>query len=193
MSSDRVPIARAQRVAAELVEALEGTCDKIEIVGSLRGATADTTHVGDIEILCIPSWGTKTEARGSQRDMFADRREVSVNLLWEQVDYLVATGAIQQEPDPARRKWGAKYRTCRMDGIHVDIFTADARAWGSQMIIRTGPWEYSRRFVTELRRYGYRHDGGLVRRSDGEVVDVPTEGDAYALVKTAWRAPEERR
>ena len=52
MTKTRVPLARAQVVAAEVVALLAPACERIEIAGSVR---REKTDVGDIEIVCTPS------------------------------------------------------------------------------------------------------------------------------------------
>ena len=81
-------------------------------------------------------------------------------------------------------------------GYVLDLYRFDENNRGSIMLIRTGPAEFSRRFVMELRERGLRHEDGYVRSSAEPVGDAivpcPLEKDAFALAGMEWVEPEDR-
>ena len=79
----------------------------------------------------------------------------------------------------------------------LDLFVVKPPAtWGVIMLLRTGPADYSHRFVK------LRMDGGAMpfgwRVADGQLwrgstpLSTPEEADVYAALDLPWIAPEER-
>ncbi len=167
----RVAAAEAALVAAEMIEALAASCDRIEIAGSLRRGTPD---VGDIELVAVP--------RG----------------LWaidDTVARLVADGIVE------RLAGGARYTKLRhvASGLQIDLFTPSVDRFGLILLLRTGPAEYSRRFVTALRRIGLHVGNGELHRGGWgsacgacPVIEVPEESAVYAAAAWAFVAPDMR-
>lgn len=75
--------------------------------------------------------------------------------------------------------------------MKLDLFRFDVLNRGSIMLIRTGPWEFSRRFVVSLRRNGLVHERGYVRRN-GRVTGCPDEQTAFELAGMKYLEPEKR-
>lgn len=146
-------------------------CDQIHgeahIVGSVRRRMPD---VGDIEILLNRSAAVRLDVG---RDLFPGE--------WETIK-------------GGRSDW--KYWQLRhvQTGHVLDLYRFDHLNRGSQMIIRTGPADFSKRFVSCLRDRGYRHEGGYVRTDDGDkvLVSCSTEVIAFKLAAMECRAPEDR-
>jgi DNA polymerase/3'-5' exonuclease PolX len=183
------PRAQVLPVAKELLRLLAPSCERLEFAGSLR---RETKEVGDIELVGIPKIDERiTENPGFLFNPNAElSQKIKVNLLWEQLDVVAGRSYI---------KHGDKYRQFvrRVPGgepIKVDVFTATPENWGLIMVIRTGPWEFSRYVMTQLNRSGYKSDEGAVYvayRDEatgkltprGDPIPTPTEEDVFELAR----------
>jgi len=187
--SERIPLARARELAEDLRDRLSMACDRIVIAGSIRRGRET---VKDIELLAIP-----LQRREVTRDLFGKEEEVFHCRLWRLLDLAVAKpgSALKKHPPINGRAapWnGKKQRKLLWHDVPVDLFTATPSTWGSQLLIRTGPSDFSTRYVSLLKREGFRHAGGLILDGDGRQVEVYTEREAFAVIGWHWRQPSER-
>ena len=110
--------------------------------------------------------------------------------------------------------WGPKARYMTFEGVPIDLFTPEAERLGIILLIRTGPWGYSRRMVTPTGQttvVGY-HKGGrpilakglmpphmrvaegwLTYRTSGEKIPTPTEQSVYDLYGLPYVDPWSRQ
>lgn len=185
----RLSLTQARAAAAELVMALHPACERIEVAGSIRRGKAD---VGDIELVAVPRLVSAPEG------LFGEMR---ANLLTERVDHIIDTGSGFLANHPTDRKRGERYSKLWMAlrGIQVDLFSAAWDTFGLILLIRTGPADYSQRFVTKLRGRGLHvAKGELHRGSLGcgayvcEVVPTPYESDVYSAAGWDFVEPEDR-
>lgn len=141
------PLQTARNVADGIVESLKPYCDKIAVLGSIR---RERGEVGDIEILCIP------KTLPNPYDLF-DGGEIRYS------EFINTVNSMQKVKGDAEN--GKYFQRIHESGITVDIFTADAKNWGVQKMIRTGPWEYSKGMVTDIKEFGFRvADGGYLQK-----------------------------
>ena len=112
-------------IALEVVHILSKYVTRIEIAGSLRRKCAT---IGDIEIMAIPA---------RMVDLFGDETEKSLitTPILEGAVFIVHSG-------------GEKYKKLIYKGFQVDLFLQTPETWGMNMMIRTGPLNFSRRMVT---------------------------------------------
>lgn len=166
--------ADALKIAEGWVEGLKSVCERAEIAGSVRRGKDD---VKDIEIVAIP-------ILKAPRPVFGQKRVCKT--LLEQALYELEKN---RHIDPV--KGGEKYKQFWIlagGGIHaikMDLFLVTPPAqWGVQMVIRTGPAEFSRWCVTQESKGGALPDGycvaqGAVWRIDQvDVKGVPFEGES---------------
>lgn len=188
-SGARVSLADAQAVAYGLVAGLLPGCERVEVAGSIRRRRPD---VGDIELVAIPRI---TPVFG----LLGDEPIGEFNGLAEVRDGLIADGTLA--PHPTDPKLGPRYSKLLhpASGLQVDLFSARPETFGLILLIRTGPADYSRRFVTDIRRLGWHvakgelHRGGLGCGSYAcEVVPTPEERDVHATIGLPWVAPAAR-
>ena len=93
-----------------------------------------------------------------------------------------------------RKDWKYWQRRHVADGYVVDLYRFDDMNRGSITLIRTGPADFSRKFVTLLRGQGLRHHEGYVRSlDDGSLVRCDHERVAFAQAAMRWVDPEDRR
>jgi DNA polymerase/3'-5' exonuclease PolX len=178
-SARRIDLAGAQKLAAAVVAALSPGCDRIEIAGSIRRESPD---VGDIEIVAVPKL-----VEGARIDMFAPPPLVSV--LDAVLDTERKLGRIVAHP--TKPAMGERYKKLWLAraGVQLDLFVVSPPAeWGPIFAIRTGPAEYSRAAVIELRRQGLQCESGRILRGN-ETVPCPDEETFFRLAGLPWMEP----
>lgn len=90
--------------------------------------------------------------------------------------------------------WGDRYRKLVWKGVPVDLFTATPATWGAIFLIRTGPADFSERWVTAIKRHGLKMDGGQVLRvKTGQPLTVPDERTAFRCAGWRYIDPDQRR
>jgi DNA polymerase/3'-5' exonuclease PolX len=184
----RVPLDEAARMAEGFRDLFpESSYLRWEVAGSVRRRVST---VGDIEHVVIPRRGECTPDGA----MFP----VEADLVLAQLDSLLAEGRIEKAVYPdGKHRWGERYRGVMWHGVRHEVFIADAENWGSLLTIRTGPWEFSKRLVTQLYARGWHHEKGYVRylrgKCEGEVCPCPDEARFFEMAGEAWKAPEYRQ
>lgn len=164
----KYPIVVARALANEVMELLAPHCYRIEIAGSIRRGKEE---ISDIEIVAIP--------KPYQTGLFSDGIS-SVIDRWKKV------------------KGELEYGKCKYTqrilpfGIRLDLFFADETNWGNIMLIRTGDWEFSKKFVgILLPRNGYRQEGGYLKYKD-RVIPCPEERDMFSRAGIYYIEPKDR-
>ena len=187
----------ALQVANELVKYLGSTCSRIEIGGSVRRGKPE---VKDIEIVAIPDLRPVPPPRLEFGKPIPKKHETMLDaMLWE----MKQSGAIFMEKDGPRYK---KF-ILRDAGISVDLFLVLPPAqWGVQMVIRTGPFDFSHWLVTRKSKGGalpndYIVEDGVVGlrvknaknedSREGEI-EMPEEIDFLNFCGVGWIDPGKR-
>ena len=171
------------KLAHELATELSGSCQRIEVAGSVR---RKKEMCGDLELVCI-----------------ADGDKLN-----NQLNSWLASGRIRHvEAGPKRTKrWGEKQKSFNIeigDGpVQVDVFIQTVDRFAYTFLVRTGSSGFSNRIVTNV---GVRtHDGlpGLMpvqyKFKDcllyhrGNLCEVNDEADIFALFGMAYVEPELR-
>lgn len=190
-TSIRKPLADALKTAEEFQSLFDGCYERWEIAGSIRRRRSE---IGDVEHCVIPLYNHSIKA-------------VESNLLWLRLSELIneegslfATGQPLKwhiYPNGTMRR-GSKYRGVEFQDMLHEIFILDESNWGSQLVIRTGPADFSREMVIRLKyRDGkptlYQHSEGYVtEQRTGNYVHVPTEERFFELCGMRYVAPERR-
>ena len=193
----RVPLEIAQEIAAEVVELLSPSCERIEIAGSIR---REAPKVGDIEIVAIPMY------EAPPTDLFGDPVGDPYDLLNEQCLSHMQTGRFIPRLNKLGRKsigpklkW-LKFYTGRKDvpAIALDVYACTPEQWGVTLAIRTGDADFSRRLVTR-RSQGGLCPGYLVFRgwrvsssATRQPLDTPEESDVFKALGIAYVEPRFR-
>ncbi len=181
MSKISVKLSQAQDIARDLVKAFSPGCDRIEIAGSIR---RKKPRVGDIEIVCIPTW---------QRDLFGEVSIKAPTALDHILYDLVAAGRLLPS-----EKNGPKFKQFILpdiEGLHMDLFLTTPECWGVIYTIRTGPAEFNMKLVLQdwqggLLPKGHRIRGGRVLHHK-RTLATPEEKDLFELIG-GWIGPENR-
>ncbi len=161
----------AEKIAAEL----EHSCTRIQIAGSLR---RQKPEVGDIEIVAAPIF---------KKDLFG---VVSTDHMLNEFDYSTLGKLVKN---------GSKFKQVELnEGINLDLFIVTPPAeWGVQLLIRTGPADYSHRFVMPKTQGGMLHgwqkirDGAMWR--EDRKLPTPEEEDVYKFIDMPYLQPQERK
>lgn len=171
----KLPLAKAESIAETIVRKLSSRCLRIEIAGSIRRKKPE---VGDIEIIAEPY---------PTRDLFNNETYEPHEL--DEIDWTLYGRLV---------KGGHKYKQIELpNGINLDLFIVTPPAqWGVQFLIRTGPAEYSHKFVTA------RNQGGMLpsylKVKDGAIwhgenrIETPEEKDVFELIGIPFAEPENR-
>ena len=187
----RIPLAQAGRLAAEVVALLEPACERIEIAGTIRRGKPD---VGDLEILAMP-------IIEQGHDMFGEPNCAYINRLDTICTLLLRDHTFEPRRDVnGRGAFGERYKRLSYKGVALDLFSViEPAQWGVLYLIRTGPADFSHRFVTSrtaggmLPPWAQVADGAIRHRGTGEVYATPEEADVFALIGVEWIEPGDRQ
>lgn len=166
---------RAKAIAEEIMGLLDGSCERIEIAGSIRRHKWD---VGDIELLCIPNF-----------DGGADRLD-------RRIQGLIFQGILSYRLNKLGRKvYGPKNKLLRHvpSGIGVDIFSTTEECWPVSMVVRTGGKATNQRIAMAALERGYQFHayGSGFSTPDGDIV-CRSEREVFEAVGLPYREPWER-
>jgi len=191
MTKVALPLDEAGMRALELVDMLADACERIEVAGSIRRRAST---VGDVELVAVPRFEEVDEG-----DLWGTL--VPRSALAARVDALIADGTLALHPDDPKR--GLLYQKLWIvdPGVQLDLFTPPVPSFGLILLIRTGPADYSRQFVTDIKRARPPHHvaGGELHRGAHcwsvpcEAVPTPEEADVYAEVGRPFIDPWDRR
>lgn len=186
-----MPLEQALKIAEYYRDELAPYCERIEIAGSIRRKKSE---VGDIEMVAIPKFKSISEA----------------NLFGERGQYNALETVIQEAHQNGMGliKNGSRYKQLVLpknilgkgsnaDVIYMDLFIVlPPSQWGVQLLIRTGPAEFSKKAVTQRRIGGWLpsdcvvKDGQVLR--NGILIPMSEEEDFLALIGKPGLKPEER-
>lgn len=180
---------KAVIVAERLIGWLRPACERIEIAGSVRRGKPE---VKDIEIMAVP----KSEA---PKPVFG-QRQVFPRMIEQVLHNMEFTRGLVEPV-----KGGEKYKQFwllegKIHVIKVDLFLVTPPAqWGVQMVIRTGPAEFSQWMVTQRYKSGalpddyFVENGAVWDRTDASApIPMPEEKDFFELCGLEWMDPAKR-
>jgi DNA polymerase/3'-5' exonuclease PolX len=162
----RLALADADVLAADLLRQIDG---EAHVVGSVRRRKP---NVGDIELLVHVDAVVRIAVAGP---LLPGEYETVKGGSW-----------------PGWKFWQLRHRE---QGFQVDLYRFDGDNRGSLLLIRTGPAEFSQRFVQQLRQQGLYHEGGYIwgdSETNNSKVRCPSEAVAFQLAGMPWAEPERR-
>lgn len=157
----------ALEIAERIRQMLNPHCVRCEIAGSIRRKKPE---VKDIEIVIIP--------KPYETGLFANGIAPIVDQ-WQKVK-----GELGDQ---------CKY-TQRIlpEGIKLDLFFAERNNFGNIFLIRTGDWEFSKKFMgVLLPRKGYSSKDGWVHYGDNPIA-TPEEINLFERAGIQYIEPENR-
>jgi DNA polymerase (family 10) len=167
-----IPLAKAEKAAAQIIAALKPFCAQIEIAGSIRRRKQ---IVGDIDIVALPIDGQQQKLR----DRITEGKEVIQN--GPQNVYVRLTNGMELNVFIAHPE--AK-----------DFFTSTPTNWGSLLICRTGP----REFNIGLVEHAKTQPNGLAWNPyhgvycEGKWIASATEEQIFAALNLEFIPPQDR-
>jgi DNA polymerase/3'-5' exonuclease PolX len=179
-------------IARRMVERLRPACLRLEIAGGVRRGKAEP-H--DIEIVAVPDPTVLPRPRlefGKPPPVW--HRTMIEKIVAEMAD----EGSAYIKGD------GPKYKKLWLsDGIQLDLFLVTPPAtWGVQMVIRTGPADFSHWCVTRKSHggalpNGYRVENGAVWEGDTSnptqnLIGFEDEADFLRWLDLGWIEPGKR-
>lgn len=185
----RITHADALALAEEVLAIYDGTCERIEIAGSIR---RKKPTIGDIEICLIP----KFEER--EAGLFGDTEKI--NLQMERTKQLIEAEVLSvrlnKNGDKCPCGPGAQYLWYKE--FPLDIFGVIAPSqWGVIFAIRTGPEAFNRaKLVLTRMNGGILQTGQNIR--DGQLWDLgralvtPEESDLFEQIGHPFIPAEKR-
>jgi len=168
-------LSQAREIAGTLKSLLEGSCERIEIAGSIRRRK---WYVGDIELLCIPK--------------FMD----GVDLLDQALKGLLESRVLGYRRDKRGSiTYGLKNKLLWhvVGGIGVDIFSTTEECWPVSLVVRTGGKQTNIRISMAAQERGYQFHayGSGFTTPHGEIV-CRSEREVFETVGLPYRDPWER-
>lgn len=208
-SGKKVPLAQAQLVAIQALQLLtknpvpldvagaekvvrddpDAAVEDVLVVGSVRRGSPE---VGDVELVCLPR---VDKVPVGQADIFGNFPTEERSRLWTAFDAAVASGEIVKGS-----KNGPKFRQCSLDGVTIDLFTAEAGSFGHTVLVRTGGAMFSKLYMQVLKRLGLAsvdnrieaQTDGARKRFGGSVIPVRTEHDVFRVLGIPYLPPDRR-
>lgn len=190
----------AVAIAKRFVWLIEDTTDRLVVAGSLRRRLA---MIGHVEIVAVPTVETRTSVTA---DLFGETETaVEVDTLDLRLGALLKTDVVAKRCDRnGSPRWGPTLKYLTYDGARVDLFTPSAERFGWILMLRTGPYQFSKQLVvphgkrTNDGRPGLLpphliSEGGWLRyRTSREQIPTPDERAVFELFKLAYQEPWER-
>jgi hypothetical protein len=203
----RIPLAEADALVAEVLELLRPATEQIAVAGSIRRRRPE---VGDIEIVAIPRFDETQEPA----DLFGTMVTRSVNALDALCARLLVDGTFHGRLDKnGRQAIGSKYKRLLFRGFGLDLFCGTPENWGVLLAIRTGPATFAHAFVTNVGHMtrpayaGAEHkprpgllprgmrvgEGNQLWGPDGRLIETPTEAAFFEAIQQPCLDPWRRR
>lgn len=179
----------ALQVAVALRDALLGSVERIEIVGSLRRRKP---LVGDVELIYIP----RIEPRPNPASLFGE--PVETNIADDTLAGLLAAGALAKRLNAAGRAAYGQHNKLLVHtatGIPVDLFAASRENWHNYLVCRTGGAESNVAVASAAQRKGWKWHpyGPGFTGPAGEVHRVQSEREVFEFVGLPYLEPHLRR
>lgn len=162
--SRRIPLARALRVAREVLDFLEQgpPLERLTYAGSLRRAEPT---VGDIDVVCTSAQASDVVDRFTQ---------------WDRARAVLAEGP-------------TKGSIWLEDGLQIDLRVLPDHLYGNLLQHFTGSREHNIQLREHAVRKRLRvSENGILNLDSGEVITCSDEAGVYAALGMEWIAPELR-
>jgi DNA polymerase/3'-5' exonuclease PolX len=176
------PSTFALDIANDFIRQISASCDRIEIVGSLR---RQKVGVNDIDLLVIPRFIQMQDESlfgGPYREDQLDK----------QLSQLCLSHDMELDANGSKIKRFLK--TVDGDTIPIDLYVATEQTWWTLLLIRTGSRQHNiklARRAMELQMH-LKADGSGLLTSNGCIVSVGSEKEIFQNLKLEYRRPEDR-
>lgn len=195
---------RAKEIAERKAELIRSGCARLEIVGSVK--RGDKAEVHDIEFLCI------ADTRTPRPQLGQNPKALPKTMLEKVLFELCERGVLKflQGGDKLKRYAIPEVVTPNiLEPFKLELYIVREETWGIQNVIRTGPKLFSHRYVTNKSAYcvdketwkrwpgllpdDFKYIAGETKIMHGmNVLSLPEEQDALALLGMGWIPPKDR-
>jgi len=169
-------LSKARDIAETLKSLLEGSCERIEIAGSIRRHKGD---VGDIELLCIPKFDDGVDHLDRELGGLCIQRILGL-----------------RRNKRGSTTYGTKNKLMRHvpSGIGVDIFSTTEECWPVALVVRTGGKQTNIRISMAAQERGYKFHayGSGFSTPHGDIV-CRSEREVFEAVGLPYLDPWERK
>lgn len=186
-----IPLQRAHVITNGLFEALVASCQHLSVAGSVR---REKKFVGDIEMVAVPLGTVQTDLFGAPAGTVSD--------LDGAIERLVERPEWEWDRHQPRRGDRWKRITYVPEGANVDLFITTHRAWAANLLVRTGPGNFSQHVMSVALRRGWHFaDGFLLHMHEPPcnlgpdctlIRDFEQEWEIFDALELPWRTPQER-
>jgi DNA polymerase/3'-5' exonuclease PolX len=176
------PSTFALDIANDFIRQISASCDRIEIVGSLR---RQKVGVNDIDLLVIPRF-----IQMQDESLFGGPYQE--NQLDKQLSQLCLSHDMELDANGSKIKRFLK--TVDGDTIPIDLYVASEQTWWTLLLIRTGSRQHNiklARRAMELQMHLKADCSGLLT-SNGCIISVGSEEEIFQNLKLEYRRPEDR-
>lgn len=182
-AATRIPLIEAVHAAKQFRALFHGCFERWEFAGSVR---RQRPECGDVEHVVIPKFTEKEVSFFGEPEL-----QSAVTL---RARALLSDGVLEKKEygEDGRTKMGEKALGLVFHGVPHEIYCATPDNCGAILAIRTGPADFSRQLVTDLRKYGYRMEDGSLRHGE-KIVPCPTEDVIFAAAGFSKVIPPEAR
>lgn len=164
----------AKEIADKYLQLLSPYCERIAIAGSLR---REKPIVKDIELVVIPLKVDDPHA------FFYDQKVVHPK-------FVAIVNSLQKVKGEPRGKYTQRILP---EGIKLDLFICEPGNWAPIYLIRTGDWEFSKKFMgTILPKNGYKQINGWVHKN-GNPITIKEEKELFKLMNITYIKPKKRK
>ena len=192
----RVELSEAMALAVDIENLLIPHSVKVMTVGSVRRRKP---MVGDIEVLALAGEITMS-------DLFGKVIAVERTSIDQVVDDLWADSSNQWIARGPNKGHKQKKLHHTKAAVSCDIYVVmDIRAWGSNIIVRTGPFQFSRHVMTIAQGLGKHFSDGFLlhdhlkgrtpcrfKSECKDIIPLEHEADVFEILKIPVLTPEER-
>ena len=176
------PHAFARQIAEDFIARIADTCERVEIVGSLRRLKPG---VNDVDILVIPRY-----LQMDDESLFGN--VYHENQLDKRLSQLCLSHDMELDANGPKVKRFLK--SVDGDTIPIDLYTAIPETWWTLLLIRTGSRQHNIRLARraiELQMQ-LKADGSGLISSAGSILPIQSEHDIFEHLKLEYRLPEDR-
>lgn len=173
-----IPLAKAEAIAAQIVDALKPFCSRIEVAGSIR---RKVPFCGDIDLVCLPN----DDGGQSGKDL---RERITAN-----------KEIIQDGPQNiyVRMHNGVEVNAYIAHAETKDFFSSAPCNFGSLLILRTGPRAFNIALVEFAKQKGFEwktHHGLFHNGAGGAAtcVAAATEEEIFKALDLDYINPADR-
>jgi len=159
-------LVEAEKIAKDVVDAISGMCEKIEVAGAVRRRRPE---VHDVDIVLIPGL-----------------------LMWNNIVALVARRwncVLEKKGD----KLAVLQMPVGLEKCQIDLWVANRDNWGVVLLARTGSAKHNIKLASHAHTLGLQLKISMgVVDANGRVIASKTEEEVFKALGMSWIPPEKR-